>query len=335
MSTKAEAQNALNLLKKRSKGAWKKARQAEPREKGRRLPPDIEKGVAQFTSYNIKKTKNGDPMCSLSGVVFEPEECKNLKATVVHIFKSTDYKSIDDKLAEFSSDVQLLGGKFKTDDLDEVESELQRLVKKKPFFYFRTWRGDPTPQYPNPDTKVFISGLAAGYDPDAAGATDEDEEAEDSDYDFQEGDTVRVDDGSDEPWDGTVLSWDEDGNVTVDYDGEEYVVDADHCILVDEGSDEEEEDEDEAGDEEEEDEDEGGEDEEDEDQDGSEDEDDEEGGDDEDWAPEKGDIYHYRPARSKTAVEGEVTSVNRSKQTVTLKAGSKTYKDVPWDKLED
>jgi len=85
------------------------------------------------------------------------------------------------------------------------------------------------------------------------------------------------------------------------------------------------------------------EDEEEEDDDVEEDEDDEEEDeeeeededDEEDEVPEKGDSVMYKPKGSRKAVECEVVTVNKSKETVNLKGPkNKPYKAVSWDDIE-
>jgi hypothetical protein len=54
------------------------------------------------------------------------------------------------------------------------------------------------------------------------------------------------------------------------------------------------------------------------------------------WEPQVGDSYLYRPFRAKKDVAAEVQTVNKAKQTVTLKlADGRVFKGIAWDKLKD
>lgn len=135
-----------------------------------------------------------------------------------------------------------------------------------------------------------------------------------------------------ENWDGLAEEEDEeeeDDEVEDDEEEEESEEEEEEESEEEEEEEAEEEDEEESEDEEEEEE---SEDEEDEEEEAEEEEEEE----DEQEAPEKGDVFNYKPKGAKKAIECEVTAVFASKQTCNLKNltdGKTMYKSVPWDKL--
>lgn len=54
------------------------------------------------------------------------------------------------------------------------------------------------------------------------------------------------------------------------------------------------------------------------------------------WSPERGEVYGFKPKGAKRSYECEITTVNNTKETVTLKrlSDGKRFSNVPWDKLE-
>lgn len=342
----------LNQIKKRAKGGWAKSRKKEAEAKGQQLPDGVTRGVAQFSSYKIGKTKKGDPYISLNFVAREGigennTPVKGTRFNVLHVISPTSTKSIQDKLDGLSNDLQLCGAEFENDDFGEVEEILDTMVEEKPLIYFNTWKGSATPQYPNPEVRAFIQGVAEGYEVEDEDENEDEEEEEEAS--FEAGDWVTVDNGDDEPYVAEVSSV-EDDVVTVLYEGEEYQEEVASCTLWEEDEEaEDEEEEDEAEEEEDEEEEEELEEEESEEEEEDEeayeddaeyeeveeDEEEEDEEEEDDWAPEKEDVFQYKPPRAKNPVTGIVTTVSKVKRTVSLKTDKKVYKDVSWDDLED
>lgn len=188
--------SVISEIKKNSKGAFAKKRKEEPTIKGQQLPGDIIKGVAKFSSYKVGKDKGKDktPFISMTGVIVEPVEFKGLKATKTirfmngKKFKGSDRepKTIEDRVAEMASDLQLLGHDISDKTEDDWEDLLKENIKDGTLFYFNTFKGPPTKDFPNPKTYVFIQGLVEeGYEPpdgSSTTVTDEEEpEAEEAD----------------------------------------------------------------------------------------------------------------------------------------------------------
>lgn len=146
----------LTKFKKQTKGGWKKASEAEAKAKGSRLPDGIVNGVAILTSYKLAETKKGNPYVAITGIVQEPDNCKGLRATIMHFIQESEQKSIQDKLDQLSSDIQLLGCETAGCTEDQMIERLDARCKEKPAFLFNTWQPD------GGDTMVFIQGLAEG-----------------------------------------------------------------------------------------------------------------------------------------------------------------------------
>lgn len=331
MAKQTSVSRTMAKMKKRAKGAWDRSRKKAARAKGAQLPDGIVRGVAQFTDYKLAEDKKGNPYVILQGTVKEPEDCDGLTAQRAHFIRETERKTVEDKLDDLSSDLQLLGGYVERDgeshllsedpeaiDLDDIPEVLENLKRDRPFFLFNTWK--PA----DGDTMVFIQGLAEDFEPDEdvevededpEPEVEEDEEPEaeepeaeeDEPAAFAEGDRVTVDGD----WPGTV-DWVEGdlAGVTADEDGETYEADLDSLQPLEE---------------------EGGDDEE------PPFEDEEADGEDEEWeGPEEGDVFLYQASPRGKAKEVVVLAVDADGQTVDLKReeDGKTFKKIPWDKLQ-
>lgn len=295
----AEEKKIIQTMKRTSKGAEKKAKDAEPNIRGQQLPGGITNGIAQFTKFKIDIGKNKYPYVMLTGIVVQPEEHKGARAQVSHFLsppKSKLGKSLPEKWERLFSDLQILGINTHEMDQDDVLPEvfmaLKDLAEEKPLFTFNTWR----PSGEDSDTMVFIQKLLS----------------EDEAESYSEGDMYAEDDEAEE-------DEEEEDEETEDDDEEEGEEEDDEAEEEDEETEEEEDDE-ETDDESDEDE--------------SEEDDEEE---DEDWAPEKGEVYGYRINSKSSPFPCEVTSVSVKKETVNLKRqkDGKEFKAKSWDSLED
>lgn len=190
----------MNRLKKRAKGGWAASRKKEAKRKGERLPDGIINGVAKLAAYKAELDKKGNPYFMIQGVVVEPEDCTGRKATTFHFIRENKNKTVDDKLDELSSDLQLLGIDTEGLDIPDIPKALEEKVAENPFYNFNTWKPD------NGDTMVFIQGLVPDdYEPPVDVDVPEGEEG---------GDPVDPEADSD--------AWEVGHRVTVDYDGTDY-----------------------------------------------------------------------------------------------------------------
>lgn len=179
----------LAKMKKTAKGAWNSARDAAPKVKGQTLPGGIVRGVAQLSSYDFNEDKKGTVYFKLSFTVFEPEEFAGAKANVFHRIKATQNKTVADKLAELSSDLQLCGVDTSGTTEDDLPDLCQQAVDAAPFVYFNTWKPPADKMNPDPQTLVFLQGLADDWNPPDAGegeAVEEEEDAEEEEAEEEE-----------------------------------------------------------------------------------------------------------------------------------------------------
>lgn len=312
----------MNRVKKRAKGGWGEARNTEAKAKGAQLPDGIVNGVAQFTAYKMDFDKKGNPYIMLQGMVHEPEECARMKASTFHrITESKDdkgrvRKTVQDKLEDLSSDLQLLGCDVSEIDLDDLPDLLEALVEAAPFYRFNTVK------FGNGPVNVFIQGEAEDFEgepfevegEEEAEEPSEEAEEEAEECPFEVGQRVQVEyDG--EPYGGEITE--------VDAEGETASINFDDGSSADHGFDEIEPEAEEPE---------------------ADDEGDDEGGDteaagEEDWEPARGETYVFpfkKTAKAKpvkTAIE--ITSVSKANQTVNGKdEEGNPHSKIPWDQLE-
>lgn len=137
-----------------------------------RLPAGIENGIAQLSgiSWGVYQTGDlkGKPFFRASGRVVAPDAhegvpIKNLTTSIgpEPLCDTPQRKSrpkFDDHLQWVLNELRKLGLDTRSLDLEHLEAACQALVKSAPYFRFRTWIGDPTPQYPNPKTNEVWNG---------------------------------------------------------------------------------------------------------------------------------------------------------------------------------
>lgn len=302
------------------------------------LPAGIEGGIAQLVDCRFSQYKTGDNKGEFfflaAGIVISPTEhdgipIQGLRAQIMEPIcdvpnSDRKRKTVDDQVEWILNELRKLGADTAEATEDDLETLAAALKEDEPYFRLRTWKGDPTEQYPNPRVNIEFRG-SCDYVPDEEGNTVSDatgkepsdaEEVEPEDTEANELSLAELgaladaeeEKGDDENNDARVELEEkakEVGVVSADFDTWAEVAEAmeaqpEESNEGDASQEESEEEED-------------------------------------DWAPEKEEIYNYKPPRMRKLVVCEVTSVNESKQTVTLKGcdSKKFYKDVPWDKLED
>lgn len=296
---------ALLKLKAKAKGAWNRSRKKEPKAAMGNLPPNVQGGVARFSSYKIDLDKKGDPYVVLTGIALEPENVQGKRVSKTHFIKAGKETTVEDKLDKLCSDLQLISGESLDEvDLDAISEFLDSLAKDKPYYGFNTWLGRATKAFPNPQVQINIEGPVEweGEEPEEEEEEEEvDEDTDDEEEDEEEEETPKrtkkpvkkaaakssASGGKKPPKKKTAKAEEED-----------------------EPEDEEEEDE--------------------EDVDNDEDEEGEEAS-----LPAKGDIYLFKPKGKKEAIEVKVVLVNEDESTVKVKEveGGRLHPDVPFDKL--
>jgi hypothetical protein len=158
---------------------------------GGNFPDGIEMGVAEITSMTIGYHEDGDhqgqPYFMMRGVARQPVEHKGIKVEGLQdtlIFESLydtptrKRKTVQEHMDHVVAVLQDLG--LETADLEweDVESGavFEPLLAERPHCRFRTWKGDPTPEYPNPRVNVQYKG-STEYNGEAVVGVQEDNTA--------------------------------------------------------------------------------------------------------------------------------------------------------------
>lgn len=318
------------------------------------LPGGITGGIARLVDAKIGEYKTGankgKPFLYMAGVVLEPKEAPNIvkawqngKVQVVSSEKLNvqgqrtslmlplcktsrrdgETTTMDENIGKALNEVRKVGGEDCTESIDtpeDLEAVLEALKEAGPYFKFSTRSSDPTEAYPtqmvweswrgSKDLEDYvpeegddvIDDTEEGEEPD----TDEDDSAEEEDLDALGADADQDDEASQEYLTGRAKKVGLDPD---DYEDWTSLADA----LTEGASDpDDKEDEEESEDEE------------------------LDGEEEEDRAPEKEEVYLYKPPKHRKSIQCEVTAVFAGKQTCNLKSldDEKVFKAVPWDKLE-
>jgi hypothetical protein len=169
-----------------------------------RLPGGIENGVARIVKAGViaisaGKTNAGKPMFNAQAVVVRPEFHEGVKVAgrrtsfMENLFdtpgkkRATErdhYEFLYAKLRDWGIDTNAMFAGVKTADdlLNKLNAIGALFVKKKVAVSFRTWKGSPTPEYPNPQVNETWGGLAQVADaaaPPEAAVKDDSPPAED------------------------------------------------------------------------------------------------------------------------------------------------------------
>ena len=323
------------------------------------IPPGIRGGVAKLTSGKIdtyKKGQNaGEMYLLLAGTVVEPSEhsfvpqifedgkVKNLKSVTMRTkglrtqimmplcdTGGANPRDTDENVARALNELRKIGGDECTEDVeseDDLRDLVESLVKDGIYFKFGTSASDPTEAYPQPRTWENWNGSRdlEDYEPEdvSESAVDDNTEEDDTDSD-DEPEPEKEESEDDVPFgeadDLETLGGIADDENSSDDDAEnaetelrqraksagisiKQIDEADSwTALANMIRDNEPEP--------------------------------SEGGDDD---PEVGETYLCKPPRQKKEAECEITTVNKSKETVTVKrlSDGKIFKNVAWDKLSD
>lgn len=164
---------------------------------GAELPANIEGGIARLVDCRIgyfeKGKFQGEPFFIAAGVVVSPESVasddgktqipiKGLRTQIgpepICDTPGRSRESVDDHYAWCLNHLRLLGVATEEMAVDDFEATCEALVKAAPHFQFRTWRGDPTPQYPNPRTNHDWRGLVEHTEDDDDDVEEDVEEEE-------------------------------------------------------------------------------------------------------------------------------------------------------------
>jgi hypothetical protein len=205
MAKTSESQILAELAKKAT-GAWNGARGNEPKVKGQRLPGGIINGIAKLKSFKLDRDKNRNPYIAITASVIEPEEYAGCRATKMHFLKSTPKKPLKDRIEDLISDIQLLGegqsedGESYTEGttIDDCPRLLKELCEQGVVFKFNTWCPPKDKRNPDPQTMIFIQGVAEDYEADGEVEAEEEEDAEKEDETPEEDETASTEEDPEE-----------------------------------------------------------------------------------------------------------------------------------------
>lgn len=155
------------------------------------LPEGIENGIAQLVECKIgvyeKGDNKGEYFFYAAGIVVRPKEhagtpIEGLRTSITEPLCETEGRtreSISDHLGWVYNELRKLGVDTANMDVESLEEELEALKEAAPYFRFRTWKGKPSKQYPNPRTNHSWLGLVDFKEDDNEGddVVEEEEEA--------------------------------------------------------------------------------------------------------------------------------------------------------------
>lgn len=299
------------------------------------LPEGIDGGVAQlveckFDTYKKGKTE-GEYFFYAAGIVKTPTVHNGIRVEGLRTQVGPEpmcatpdrsRKTIEEHLDWVLNELRKLGVDTAEMDLDDLETTCEALKEDQPFFRFRTWKGDPTDQFPNPRVNHQWKGVCE-FDEEATAEeavedeTDEaEEEAEEEEPEEEEAEEEEEGEEAGEAEDLEALGEaadadDEDAQVRltelaegqgITTDDYETWAEVAAALVEGEGAEEEEEEEEEA---------------------------------EEDWEPQAEEVYGYKAPKTRKAVDHEVVRVNKAKQTVDLKNTDtgKVVRGVAWADL--
>lgn len=174
---------------------------------GGEIPEGIEGGVAQLVEAKIDEYKTGENkgklymqlrgVCVFSGNDATPDHhlepmrdgkgviasYRKVKVTGMQVMKQVALHpnpkakvTMDDAIGTALNEMRKMGVATGQLAVDDMEAALAALKMAAPHFNFRTWRGKPTTQYPNPRTNTQFKGVcdfnSNGQAPAASGVED-------------------------------------------------------------------------------------------------------------------------------------------------------------------
>lgn len=158
---------------------------------GATLPPDIEGGIAEVSTIEIGHHNDGDnkgkPYFMIRGVVVEPKDYAGIQESFVfeplYDTPGRSRETEDEHVAHMIGVLQAFGVETKDVDAEQVEdgSLFGSMLAKDGGLYlrYRTWKGNPTPQYPNPRTNItFVKGCEYSGEENSHASAVEDETEE-------------------------------------------------------------------------------------------------------------------------------------------------------------
>jgi hypothetical protein len=128
------ASQLMNKLKTKAKGAYKEARNVEPKARVGGFPPNLRGLVAACSNYRFAATSKGDPMFQLTGIVLDPEEYQGRRATKMWFINDTEWSTASENLEDFCNDLKLILGDsdvgYGPGELPDREEDLLTVLKE-------------------------------------------------------------------------------------------------------------------------------------------------------------------------------------------------------------
>lgn len=139
---------------------------------GGELPAGIENGIAQLVECKFDQFKQGDLKGEYffyaAGIVVSPVampdglKVAGLRTSIMEPLCDTPNRSratMDDHLGWIYNELRKLGVATTDIDPSNLETIAAALKEAQPHFSFRTWKGEPTKEYPNPRVNHQWGGL--------------------------------------------------------------------------------------------------------------------------------------------------------------------------------
>lgn len=158
---------------------------------GGSLPAGIENGIAKLVDMKIDRYKSGNlkgkAYFYAAGIVVSPKEhegapVEGLRTQIMEPICDTPNakgkrKTLQDHYGWVRNEISKFLDEGEIDNLKNPSVEIEKvlipaLLKAKPHFRFRTWKGSPTDDFPNPRTQEVWNGRV-DYDPEAGDAQQE------------------------------------------------------------------------------------------------------------------------------------------------------------------
>ena len=154
---------------------------------GGELPP-LENGIAQLVECKFDRVKEGKDNAGeyyfyAAGVVVSPTEVKDfgkvegLRTSIVEPLYDTPQrqsrKTVDEHIAWMMNELRKLGIDTSSMSHDDLEPTVAALKEAKPYFRFRTWKGQPSAQYPEPRVNHVWGGITDWTPPEDSSGVDD------------------------------------------------------------------------------------------------------------------------------------------------------------------
>lgn len=149
------------------------------------LPGGIEGGVAQLVDCKFDQYKTGDNQGEYyfyaAGVVVSPKSVTTKDGTIIIKGSRTSImepmcdtvsksgkgrQSVSEHLEWVLNEMRKLGVNTSEIGFDDLETVAESLIEAAPFFRFRTWQGKATEEYPDPRVNHEWKGVVTDYVPD-------------------------------------------------------------------------------------------------------------------------------------------------------------------------